>query len=78
MINIKELYSLQASLDAEIARNHNVTYESTFERRLLALIVEIGELANETRCFKYWSNKESSPKEVVMDEFALEKSCKAT
>lgn len=70
MINIKELYSLQASLDAEIARNHNVTYESTFERRLLALIVEIGELANETRCFKYWSNKGSSPKEVVMDEFA--------
>ena len=70
MINLKELYSLQASLDAEIARNHNVTYETTFERRLLALIVEIGELANETRCFKYWSNKGPSPKEVVMDEFA--------
>ena len=70
MINIKELYSLQASLDAEIAENHHVTYESTFERRLLALIVEIGELANETRCFKYWSNKGPSPKEVVMDEFA--------
>lgn len=70
MINLKELYSLQASLDAEIAKNHNVTYESTFERRLLALIVEIGELANETRCFKYWSNKGPSPKEVVMDEFA--------
>ena len=70
MINIKELYSLQASLDQEIALNHHVTYESTFERRLLALIVEIGELANETRCFKYWSNKGPSPKEVVMDEFA--------
>ena len=70
MINLKELYSLQAALDAEIAQNHNVTYESTFERRLLAFIVEIGELANETRCFKYWSNKGPSPKEVVMDEFA--------
>ena len=57
MINIKELYSLQASLDQEIALNHHVTYESTFERRLLALIVEIGELANETRYFKYWSSK---------------------
>jgi dimeric dUTPase (all-alpha-NTP-PPase superfamily) len=70
MIDLKELYSLQASLDAEIANNHHITYETTFERRLLALIVEIGELANETRCFKYWSNKGSSPKEVVMDEFA--------
>ena len=70
MINLKELYSLQAVLDKEIADNHHVTYESTFERRLLALIVEIGELANETRCFKYWSNKGPSSKEIVMDEFA--------
>ena len=70
MIDLEELYNLQASLDAEIANNHHVTYESTFERRLLALIVEIGELANETRCFKYWSNKGPSAKEVVMDEFA--------
>ena len=70
MINLKELYSLQASLDAEIAKNHGVSYETTFEKRLLALIVEIGELTNETRCFKYWSNKGPSTKEVVMDEFA--------
>jgi len=70
MINFKELYALQADLDAEIAKNHGTTYETTFEKRLLALIVEIGELANETRCFKYWSNKPMSPKEVVLDEFA--------
>ena len=70
MIDLKELYSLQASLDKEIADNHHVSYETTFERRLLALIVEIGEFANETRCFKYWSNKGPSAKEVIMDEFA--------
>lgn len=70
MINFKELYSLQASLDLEIAKKHNVSYESTHSKRLLALIIEIGELANETRCFKYWSNKGPSPKEIVMDEFA--------
>ena len=69
-VNLEELYSLQAELDAEIAVNHNVSYESTHSRRLLALIVELGELANETRCFKYWSNKGPSPKEVVMDEYA--------
>ena len=32
--------------------------------------IEIGELANETRCFKYWSNKPSSPNEVVIEEYA--------
>lgn len=70
MVNLKEFYALQASLDAEIAQKHNVTYESTHSRRLLALIVELGELANETRCFKYWSNKPASDKPIVMDEFA--------
>lgn len=69
-VNLKELYELQAGLDEEIARNHNVNYESTHEKRLLALTVELGELANETRCFKFWSLKGPSPKEVVMDEFA--------
>lgn len=69
-INIEELYHLQTELDKEIANKHNVTYESTHSRRLLALIVEIGELANETRCFKYWSNKPASSKEIIMDEFA--------
>lgn len=70
MINLEELYTLQKDLDLEIAKNHNVSYETTHAKRLLALIVEFGELANETRCFKYWSNKPSSPKEIVMDEYA--------
>ncbi len=69
-IDLKELYSLQKDLDLDIASKHNVTYESTHQKRLLALIIEIGELANETRCFKYWSNKPSSPKEVVIEEYA--------
>ena len=70
MINLKELYSLQEGLDLDIASKHGVTYETTHKKRLLALIIEIGELANETRCFKYWSNKPSSPKEVVIEEYA--------
>lgn len=70
MINIEELYELQAKLDEEIAINHQVTYESTHSRRLLALIIELGELANETRCFKYWSLKGPSPIEVIKDEYA--------
>lgn len=69
-INLEELYQLQAGLDKDIADKHGVTYESTHSRRLLALIVELGELANETRCFKYWSNKGPSAKEIVMDEYA--------
>ena len=68
--SLKELYSLQKGLDKEIAEKHNVTYESTFEKRLLALFVELGEFANETRCFKFWSLKGPSEKDVILDEYA--------
>jgi len=69
-IVLDELIPLQKELDDEIAKNHNVTYESTFDRRLLALLVELGEFANETRCFKYWSLKGPNTKEIILDEFA--------
>lgn len=69
-INFKKLFLKQAELDQEIAVNHNVDYLSTRIRRTLALYVELGELANATRCFKYWSNKPSEAKERVMDEYA--------
>lgn len=70
IINLKKLYELQEELDLEIAKNHSISYDSTHEKRLLALAVELGELANETRCFKFWSNKAPSAKEVIMDEYA--------
>lgn len=70
MINFERLFIEQRKLDDEIARNHSITYKGTRERRTLALLVELGELANSTRCFKYWSNKGPEAKERVMDEFA--------
>lgn len=69
-MNLTDLFVKQAELDATIAANHNISYETTRSRRIMALIVEIGELANATRCFKYWSNKPSESKEVVLDEYA--------
>ena len=69
-IDLKELYPLQADLDKDIAKRHHITYKSTFHSRLLALIVELGEFANETRAFKYWSLKGPSPKKVILEEYA--------
>ena len=45
-IILDECFFLQAKLDEEIASNHHVDYESTFSRRVLALLVELGEFAN--------------------------------
>ncbi len=69
-LDLTPLFALQAALDEDIHCHHGVDYPSTHERRVLALLVELGELANETRCFKYWSNKGPSPKEVVLDEYS--------
>ena len=70
MCDLKDLYIKQRELDEEIAKNHNVTYESTRNKRTLSLLVELGEFANATRTFKYWSNKGPESKERVLDEFA--------
>ena len=69
MINLSLLYQKQAELDQRIADNHHVSYQTTRERRILALLVELGEFANATRCFKYWSNKPSEAQDIVLDEY---------
>lgn len=68
-MNFEALYRNQAELDHKIHEAAGVTYASTFTDRLLALITEIGECANETRCFKYWSKKKPSNREVILEEF---------
>lgn len=69
-IDLSPLFEKQKELDENIANNHHVSYETTRNKRSLALLVEIGEFANATRTFKYWSNKPSMAKEVVLDEYA--------
>ena len=69
--NLHELFLAQAKLDETIAKNHHVSYETTRSPRTLALLVEIGEFANTTRCFKYWSNKGAEEKDIVLDEYAV-------
>ena len=70
MTDLSAYYAKQEALDAYIQKEHNETYASTASKRLLALLVELGEFANETRCFKFWSLKGPSAKEIVLDEYA--------
>ncbi|MFD2639898.1 dUTP diphosphatase [Piscibacillus salipiscarius] len=63
------LYKLQKELDDDILMRNSLTREEVFDDKLLALIVEVGELANETRCFKYWSQKGPSEQSVILEEF---------
>ena len=69
-LNLSELIMLQAQLDERIMTLHQEDRNNTRIKRVLALIVEINELANETRCFKYWSLKGSSSVDILMEEFS--------
>lgn len=67
-MELAKLFQMQTELDAYIQRNRKEQTD-VFREKGLALLVELGELANETRCFKFWSKKEASPKEVILEEY---------
>lgn len=69
-IDFEILLKKQSELDALIHHNHNVNYETTKTKRLLAFLVELGELANATKAFKFWSLKPSESRERLLDEYA--------
>lgn len=56
--NLTELFEVQRKLDAEIEKKHpTAPGEDRLAKRILALLVELGECANEWRGFKFWSVK---------------------
>ena len=67
---INELYAIQEQLNNRIIKEHDLKEEDLSNDRFMALLVELGELANETRCFKYWSLKKPSEKDVIIEEFS--------
>ncbi|MGG4002815.1 dUTP diphosphatase, partial [Geobacillus stearothermophilus] len=62
-------YDMQRALDERIETEHGLMEEDLFARKQLAFLVELGELANETRCFKFWSIKPPAPAERVLEEY---------
>lgn len=67
--DLKEIYKETKELDLLFDKDNPIRSEEIIRKNILALLVEIGELANETRCFKFWSVKPSSSKEVVLEEY---------
>lgn len=56
-MNLQKLFRAQAELDAYIEQQHPTQPgENRLEKKVLALLVELGECCNEWRGFKFWSN----------------------
>ncbi len=67
-MEFKQLFEMQRQLDAFIEKTQNIERD-VFKEKGLALMIELAELANETRCFKFWSTKGPSEREVILEEF---------
>lgn len=64
-MNYIELFQTQAELDSRIVEGKGLEGQDLIQENVLALSNEIQEVAKETRCFKYWSNKERDNSKVL-------------
>ncbi|WP_337034715.1 dUTP diphosphatase [Paenibacillus illinoisensis] len=56
-MNIAKLYEMQKTLDARIIEEKKLQGQDLLPNTILALQVELGEMANEWRGFKHWSDR---------------------
>ena len=68
-MELKEFLEMQEKLDEKILKGNFSDYKTLLSKKILACMVELGEYANETKAFKYWSKKEVSGREIRLEEF---------
>src|SRR5699024_9188223 len=57
-MNLNKLFPLQKQLDEHIVKEKGLEGQDLLDKKILALQVELGELANEFRGFKFWSENQ--------------------
>ncbi|MGC4375905.1 dUTP diphosphatase [Fictibacillus sp. Mic-4] len=73
-MNLKKLFEMQQELDDHIIKEHGLEGQNLLPDKNLALQVELGELANEWRRFKFWShNREPRLKELDRQASRIDK-----
>lgn len=66
-MNLSKMFEMQRELDEHIIREKHLEGQDLLPNKILALQVELGELANEWRGFKHWSN-DQKPRRHVLDD----------
>lgn len=68
-ITLEQMYEMQKELDARIIHEKGLEGIDLLPNTVLALQVEIAELANEWRGFKHWSNYRDPRREKMLEEY---------
>ncbi|MBN3354046.1 dUTPase [Clostridium botulinum] len=69
IVNLRELLKKQKELDGIILERAGIK-KYPYESMKLALLVELGELANEVQSFKHWKQHKEINREKVLEEFS--------
>ncbi|MBW0594836.1 dUTP diphosphatase [Mycoplasma anatis] len=74
-MNFTDIFNKQLELDRELTQkaldlNPNFTKNDLEKRKLIALMVELGEFANEIETFKYWKKTRNLNRDFICEEFA--------
>lgn len=70
-MNLDKLFQMQKALDERINKEHQLEGQDLLPKKILALQVELGELANEWRGFKFWS-KDQEPRTNCEWDYTLD------
>jgi dimeric dUTPase (all-alpha-NTP-PPase superfamily) len=68
-ITVIHLLNMQKELDTKICDKFKIKLEDTTAKRTMALLVELAELANEWRGFKFWSEDKGLRWEKALEEY---------
>ena len=69
MKNYNEYYQRNKQLDKMYIEKYAKVDGKYYEKNCLELVVELCELANESKCFKYWSIKKPD-RDLLLEEYA--------
>ncbi|MGX9340353.1 dUTP diphosphatase [Mycoplasma sp. 4044] len=69
-MNLEHIFAAQKDLDEEFSKNIAPGEQDLKLKCVIALIVEIGEFANEFQEFKYWKVHKNINRQALLEEYA--------
>ena len=68
-MSLEKMLAAQKALDERIVKEKGLEGKDLVANTYVALDVELGEMANEARWFKHWSNDQKPRKESLLEEY---------
>ncbi|WP_373598007.1 dUTP diphosphatase [Metamycoplasma equirhinis] len=69
-MNLDFIFQTQIKLDEEILKSVDKDEKDLEYKKIIALLVELGEFANEVKTFKYWKKHRDINYEAMLEEYA--------